>query len=70
VSEFLRQLAQRLAIAIRQGQLHESLQAAYDDLHLTQTDVLRLQLKSAPAPAQSAENAVEPPAAEAKISSR
>jgi signal transduction histidine kinase/DNA-binding response OmpR family regulator len=69
-SEFLRQLAQRLAIAIRQGQLHESLQAAYDDLHLTQTDVLRLQLKSAPAPAQSAQSAVEPPAAEPKISSR
>jgi signal transduction histidine kinase/DNA-binding response OmpR family regulator len=68
-SEFLRQLAQRVAIAIRQGQLHESLQAAYDDLHLTQTDVLRLQLKSVPA--QSAENSLEsPPAVEPKISSR
>jgi CheY-like chemotaxis protein len=34
--EFLRQLSEHVAIAARQGQLHESLQAAYDDLHLTQ----------------------------------
>jgi nitrate/nitrite-specific signal transduction histidine kinase len=34
--EFLRQLSEHVAIAARQGQLHESLQAAYDELHLTQ----------------------------------
>lgn len=34
--EFLRQLSEHVAIAARQGQLQESLQAAYDDLHLTQ----------------------------------
>jgi CheY-like chemotaxis protein len=67
-SEFLRQLAQRLAIAIRQGQLHESLQAAYDDLHLSQTDVLRLQLKGAPV--QITEKSLATPSVEPKISSR
>jgi hypothetical protein len=29
-------LSEHVAIAARQGQLHESLQGAYDDLHLTQ----------------------------------
>ena len=56
--EFLRQLSEHVAIAARQGQLHESVQAAYDDLHLTQHAVVAPQrqtpLSGAEAPAESA----------------
>ena len=34
--EFLRQLSERVAVAALQGQFQDSLQAAYDYLHLTQ----------------------------------
>jgi DNA-binding response OmpR family regulator/signal transduction histidine kinase len=39
--EFLRQLSEHVALAVRQGQLHEALQAAYDDLRETQRAVLQ-----------------------------
>ena len=39
--EFLRQLSERLAIAVLQGEFPESLQAAYDYLHLTQPAAAR-----------------------------
>lgn len=45
--EFLRQLSEHVAIAARQGQLHESLQAAYDDLHLTQQALVPAQRRTA-----------------------
>jgi signal transduction histidine kinase/DNA-binding response OmpR family regulator len=65
--DFLRQVAERLAVAARQGQLHESLQAAYDDVHLTQTDVLRQQLRiAAPVTLSPAET----PPAESKTLTR
>jgi len=64
--EFLRQLSEHVAIAARQGQLHESLQAAYDDLHLTQQTVL-LQHRGPPEPAT---DPVAPSAAAASPSRR
>jgi DNA-binding response OmpR family regulator/signal transduction histidine kinase len=39
--EFLRQLSEHVALAVRQGQLHEALQAAYDDLLETQRAVMQ-----------------------------
>ncbi len=39
--EFLRQLSEHLALAVRQGQLRESLQAAYDDLRRSQQAALQ-----------------------------
>ena len=39
--EFLRQLSEHVALAARQAQLHQSLQAAYDELRLTQQAVLQ-----------------------------
>jgi signal transduction histidine kinase/FixJ family two-component response regulator len=64
--EFLRQLSEHVAIAARQGQLHESLQAAYDDLHLTQQGTVQQERRSAPAAA--AEPAAEPQLGESKQS--
>ena len=45
--EFVRQLGEHVAVAMRQGQLHESLRAAYDELRLTQQAVLRQERLSA-----------------------
>jgi DNA-binding response OmpR family regulator/anti-sigma regulatory factor (Ser/Thr protein kinase) len=64
--EFLRQLSEHVAIAARQGQLHESLQAAYDDLHLTQQSTVQQERRSAPA--ATAEPAAEPQLGESKKS--
>jgi signal transduction histidine kinase/DNA-binding response OmpR family regulator len=65
--EFLRQLSEHVAIAARQGQLDESLQAAYDDLHLTQQALVPQERR---APAASAEPAEEPAPGESKLSTR
>ena len=64
--EFLRQLSEHVAIAARQGQLHESLQAAYDDLHLTQQGIVLREHWSAPA--ATAEPAAAPQLGGSKIS--
>jgi signal transduction histidine kinase/DNA-binding response OmpR family regulator len=64
--EFLRQLSEHVAIAARQGQLHESLQAAYDDLHLTQQGTVQPEHWSAPA--ASAEPAAAPQVGGSKLS--
>jgi signal transduction histidine kinase/DNA-binding response OmpR family regulator len=45
--EFLRQLSEHVALAARQAQLHQSLQAAYDELRLTQQAVLQQERLSA-----------------------
>jgi signal transduction histidine kinase/DNA-binding response OmpR family regulator len=65
--EFLRQLSEHVAIAARQGQLDESLQAAYDDLHLTQQALVPQERR---APAAGAEAAEEPAPGESKLSTR
>ena len=65
--EFLRQLSEHVALAARQGQLDESLQAAYDDLHLTQQALVPQERR---APAASAEPAEEPAPGESKLSTR
>jgi DNA-binding response OmpR family regulator len=65
--EFLRQLSEHVAIAARQGQLHESLQAAYDELHLTQ------QVPASPerrAASTSADTGAEPAPGESRLSTR
>jgi signal transduction histidine kinase/FixJ family two-component response regulator len=64
--EFLRQLSEHVAIAARQGQLHESLQAAYDDLHLTQQGTVQQERRSTPA--ATAEPAAAPQLGGSKIS--
>jgi signal transduction histidine kinase/DNA-binding response OmpR family regulator len=45
--EFLRQLSQHIALAVRQTQLHESLWTAYDELRQTQQAVLQQERLSA-----------------------
>ena len=45
--EFLRQLSEHVALAVRQGQLRESLQAAYDNLRRTQQAALQQERLSA-----------------------
>jgi signal transduction histidine kinase/DNA-binding response OmpR family regulator len=45
--EFLRQLSEHIALAVRQGQLRESLQTAYDDLRRSQQAVLQQERLSA-----------------------
>src|SRR6185312_17038426 len=45
--EFLRQLGEHVALAVRQGQLHESLRTAYEDLRLSQRAVLQQERLSA-----------------------
>jgi signal transduction histidine kinase/DNA-binding response OmpR family regulator len=65
--EFLGQLSEHVALAARQGQLDESLQAAYDDLHLTQQALVPQERR---APAASAEPAEEPAPGESKLSTR
>ncbi|MHB8811900.1 MAG: ATP-binding protein [Steroidobacteraceae bacterium] len=45
--EFLRQLSEHVALAVRQGQLRESLQAAYDDLRRNQQVALQQERLSA-----------------------
>ena len=65
--EFLRQLSEHVAIAARQGQLHESLQAAYDDLHLTQQTLVP---QAGHTPAADAAADGEASSGETKISTR
>jgi signal transduction histidine kinase/DNA-binding response OmpR family regulator len=45
--EFLRQLSEHVALAVRQGQLRESLRAAYDDLRRSQQAALQQERLSA-----------------------
>ncbi|MBW4052654.1 MAG: response regulator, partial [Proteobacteria bacterium] len=64
--EFLRQLSEHVALAVRQGQLRESLQAAYDDLSRSQQAALQRERLSALGQmasgiAHDINNAISPP---------